>query len=366
MTRFLALSLALGSAGCAFGNEAVVRVYHGREEPGRYVSHHAYAAYAEGTLLEARGDLRGAASAYDRALAQDDASVEVWTRLGSLRCQLGQADADQAFDRALDIDSGYEPAWRERARCALGRGKLEQAQRAAQKAFDIDPDNERTTLLLAELMERQGHPDQALIWLDAWVTRDPTSTAGYTALFALAKRRGDSVRQSRAEAALELLAKVRGVPESERRITALERLDSALRRGDLTQARREAPAAQASAASVALRAAALGRLELARTQARWALDADPRSADGWIAWITAAAPSLDSGAIRAPAFTDPQLGTPSPLGVRLLADLLLRKVGVIAAQAWLQAHQPLPPPADALERDVEARLEPIRALLNNR
>jgi tetratricopeptide (TPR) repeat protein len=360
MTRLPAFALALAATGCAFGNESVTRVYHGHEEPGRYVSHYAYAAYAEGTLREARGDLRGAASAYDRALAQDDASVEVWTRLGSLRCQLGQTDADQAFDRALELDRRYEPAWRERARCALGRGDIERAEHAAQRAFELDPDNERTTLLLAELMERQGHPDQALIWLDAWVTRDPTSTAGYTALFALAKRRGDSVRRIRAESALELLSSVRGVPESERRTQALERLDGALRRGDLFEARREAPAAQASAATIALRAAALGRLGLARTQARWVLDADPRNADGWIAWA-AAATSSETEAPPTPSARAPQpAGTASPLGVRLLADLLLRRVGANAARAWLSAHQPLPPPADALEREVEARLASVQ------
>jgi Tfp pilus assembly protein PilF len=366
VTRLAALALALWSAGCAFGSDSVVRVYHGREEPGRYVSHHAYAAYSEGALLEARGDLRGAASAYDRALAQDEASVEVWTRLGSLRCQLGQPDADEAFERALEIDPHYEPAWRERARCALRRGKLDQAERAAQRAFGIDPDNERTTLLLAELLERLGQPDQALLWLDAWVTRDPTSTAGHTALFELAKRRGDSVRRDRAERALELLAGVRGAPESERRAAALARLDDALRRGDLGEARRQAPAARASASMVALRAAALGRFELARTQARWALDADPRSADAWIAWAAAAMPSVQTEAPRSPGPTERDAGTPSPLAVRLLADLLLRRVGASAAEAWLLAHQPLPPPADALEREVETRLEPLRASLQDR
>ena len=147
--RFFALGVSCWLGGCAFGSDSVVRVYHGREEPGRYVSHHAYAAFAHAALLEARGDLRGAASAYDRALAQDTQSAEIWTRLGSLRCQLGEPDAAVAFDRAIEIDLRYEPAWRERARCALRKGKLDDALKAAETAFQLDPNTELTTLLWA-------------------------------------------------------------------------------------------------------------------------------------------------------------------------------------------------------------------------
>jgi hypothetical protein len=117
---------------------------------------------------------------------------------------------------------------------------------------------------------------------------------------------------------------------------------------------------------VALRAAALGRFELARNQARWVLAANPRSADGWIAWAVSATPDAATEAPRAVGPSERDTGAPSPLGVRLLADVLLRRVGASAAQAWLSAQQPLPAPADALEREVDARLEPLRRSVQGR
>lgn len=362
MTTFRALLLgfACWSGGCGFGSESVVRVYHGREEPGRYVSHLAYAAFAQGALLEARGDLRGAASAYDRALAEDTESAEIWTRLGSLRCQLGEPDAEVAFDRATNIDLRYEPAWRERARCALRRGKLDEAQRAAETAFQLDPNNELTTLLLAELYERLGRPQEALRWLDAWITRDPASTAGYTALEALAAKHKDSLRQSRAARGLELLAAHRGTLDRDPKAAARDRLDRALIRGDLAEARNHATLAQVPAPALALRAAALGSFTAARAQAKWVLAADSRSADGWIAWFVAADPARLEKTPGATSLARLDAGAPSPFGVRVLADFLLMRVGPPAARAWLEAYSPLPAADDQLERALEARLSAIR------
>jgi len=55
-----------------------------------------------------------------------------------------------------------------------------------------------------------------------------------------------------------------------------------------------------------------------------------------------------------------EAGTPSSLGVRVLADFLLRRIGPPAAKAWLEAHSPLPEASDPLERAVEAGLAEIR------
>jgi tetratricopeptide (TPR) repeat protein len=358
--RVLVLGLSCWSWGCAFGSGSVVRVYHGREEPGRYVSHHAYAAFAQGALLEARGDLRGAQSAYDRALAQDTQSAEIWTRLGSLRCQLGQPDAGFAFDRAIEIDLRYEPAWRERARCELRTGKLDDALEAAETAFQLDPNNELTTLLLAELYERLGRTEEAMRWLEAWVTRDPASTAGYTALEAMAARHRDSLRQSRAARGLALLAAHRGTLDRDPKAAARERLDRALILGDIAEARHQATVARVTPPALALRAAALGSFAIARAQAEWVLAADTRSADAWIAWSVSMEPDVRERPPGTTGFARLEAGAPSPFGVRVLADFLLRRTGAPAAKAWIDSQPPLPPPSDPLERELEARLSEIR------
>ena len=358
--RALILGLSWWSAGCAFGSDSVVRVYHGREEAGRYVSHHAYAAFAQGALLEARGDLRGAASAYDRALAQDAQSAEIWTRLGSLRCQLGEADASIAFDRAINLDLHYEPAWRERARCALRRGKHDEAREAAETAFQLDPNNELTTLLLAEVYERLGRSEDAMRWLEAWITRDPASTAAYTALEAIAARHKDSLRRIRAARGLTRLTAHRGALDGAQEAAARARLDRALILGDLADARNHAVPARVTPPALALRAAALGSFAVARAQAEWVLAADPRSADGWIAWFVATDPALHATAPGSGSLARLDAGAPSSLGVRVLADFLLRRIGAAAARAFIEANPALPEPTDPLERAVEARLSEIR------
>jgi tetratricopeptide (TPR) repeat protein len=358
--RALVLGMACWSAGCGFGSGSVTRVYHGREEPGRYVSHQAYAAFAQGALLEARGDLRGAATAYNRALAEDTQSAEIWTRLGSLRCQLGEADAEAAFARATELDLRYEPAWRERARCALRRNKLDEALRAAETAFQLDPDNELTTLLLAELYERLGRTADAFRWLEAWVTRDPASTAGYTALQALATRHNDSLRESRAARGLEFLGKHRGTRDGDPQTLARDRLDRALILGDLAEARRHAAEARVTAPALALRAAALGSFAAAHAQAEWVLAADSRNADAWIAWFVSTDGDSRGKTPGATSLNRLEAATPSPFGVRVLADFLMRRIGAHAAKAWLDAQPPLPATGDSLEQAVEARLSEIR------
>lgn len=333
--------LPLALSGCMFGPPPVTRVVGGRELVGRYISPKAYASYAEGAYLEAKGDRQQAERKYREALAEDPDSAAIWTRLGALGCQRSQADADRAFGRARAIDASYAPLWRETARCELSHGQTDAALASGKKAFALDPDDEQTTVLLAELFARRGQRDTALRWLDALVLRDPDSLAGWRALLSTAHAAGDHEQELRAARALIELAPGQRTA-LRRRYPALHLLaaaDRALLSGDMKEARQRALAAHLTLGDLAVQAARLGLPKTAASLADTVLRADPDDANAWIARLVAADLTGDQAAFDSALDA---LGhspvTPRPAAARLLGALLERRAGKDAAHRWLSAY----------------------------
>lgn len=337
--------LPLFLAGCIFGPAPVVRVVGGHEMVGRYISPEAYASYAEGAYLEAKGQPQEAEQAYRRALADDPDSAAIWTRLGALACPHSAADAARSFARARGIDASYAPLWREQGSCDLSHGKLDAALAEANKAFALDPDDEPTTLLLAQLFQKRGQQKTALTWLEALVARDPTSIPGWRALLSAAHRAKNHQQElGAARALIRLSPNARG--ELERRYPELApqaSMDRALLSGDIAAARQRALAAHLTLGDLAVRAAELGLVSAAKKVADEVLRADPEDANAWVARLVAADLSGDQAAFDT-ALT--MLGkspvTPRPAAARLLGALLERRAGKAAARSWLGAYG-LPP-----------------------
>lgn len=176
---------AIAWAGCA-SDPRVVRVYDGKLVEGRYVTPDGYAAYLRAVLAEESGDLKGALSQLQMAVAEDDDDAEVWARVGEVRCKASPNDkeADDAFARALKADPGYAGALAAKGRCALLRGKHEEAAELAKRGLAADPGNVTLDALLvradarrpnAQLRERAialtvAHAERAAAWdaLVAW------------------------------------------------------------------------------------------------------------------------------------------------------------------------------------------------------
>ena len=328
----------LGLAACS--SYSVVRVVDGQEIPGRFVSHQAYTEYARGALLEARGDLEAASSAYGRALASDARSVELWTRLGALRCRLKRGDAEQAFRRAAELDEEYAPLWRERAQCHLLSGKRDDALAAALRAAELDPNQPATTLLVASLYERRNQLSGAWRWLDALVLRQPTSVVVQQAKLDLAVRHSDTAR---ARQAADVLRRLRDeAPHSDALEAELRQsIGAALAEEDLPKARDLARRLLMPPGELALVAVTLGKPQLALVQAEWVLRAAPDDGDAWVAALCAA--DLLQNSQRFVQFLRLAPSGPvalGPLGAQLFTELLRRKVGDDAARAWLAGNGP--------------------------
>ena len=349
-------------AGCS--EIGVVRVMEGREVEGRFINERAYALYAAGADAEVRGDMDGALRAYGAAAEEDQKSPEIWTRIGALRCQRDPDGAREAFDRAAGYDAEYEPLWREQARCALGRGKLEEALLAASRAVELDPDRDETVILQASVLEHLKRPEDARRALDALIARHPRSAEAWKARYAFARRTGDVVASEEAARRVRELAPslADDMEKSVAPLSALGEIDAALARGELPLARRRARSAHMTAGELAVRAAALGRADLARDEAGVVLAADPTDANARVALAVAADLARDEAALAAamsglPAPDDRSLVPPSPLARLLLAELLDRRVGAAAAQAWLGAAQKgSPADADPLLARIERRV----------
>lgn len=336
----------LALAGCVFGPPPVARVVAGREHVGRYIPPEAYASYAEGAYLEAHDKPRQAEHAYRDALAEDPDSAEIWTRLGALACRRAPKQAARAFAHARSIDASYAPLWREQAQCDLSHDRASAALTAARKAFHLDPDDEKTSVIMAELFTRQGDADAALRWLEALVTRDPTSLPGWRALLATARDAGNRQQELRAARALIARAPAERADLEKRypQLAPSGSVDDALLSGQIKKARRRALSAHLPLGDLAVRAARLGLGGTAAELADEVLHADPDDANAWVARLVAADLSGDNAAFNsALASLGKSPVTPRPPAARLLAQLLQRRAGRVAAEHWRNAYGlPLP------------------------
>jgi tetratricopeptide (TPR) repeat protein len=354
--------MALAAAGCA--SPTVVRVVDGSAIEGRFISPRAYALYAIAADAEARGSLDEALAAYSAAEGDDPESADIWTRIGALRCQLkgGSGDPGEAFERAIALDAGFEPAWREWARCAAAAGELTQALARVDQAVALDPDRDEGMLLRAEIKERLKRTDEARRELRALTIQRPRSVDAWRALYGLELRAGDAERAAAAARRARELAPRHGDGMEEKlpSLRPLAELDAALGRGDLRGARRLALEARLPPAELSVRAAALGRAREARDQAELVLGADPSSASARVALAMAADLAGDAAALAqawaaAPGPREASV-PPSRLARLLLAELLDRRVGREAARIWLGALPDAAGVGDELEARVARRV----------
>ena len=274
---------------CAEGSSGVTRMADGVRYQGRFVNPEAYAAYLLGVEREARGDYKGALSAYQEAHAEDPDSPEVWARIGAIRCALSPAEAGpaagrSAFERGLEIDPEYFGNYFERARCAERAHDLDAALSDANAAVQSRPQDEPANLLVARLLQAQGHSAEARAWLEGFQSYQAASPGLMRALD-VARHAATSNARRPSNAKLE---------------TPFD----------------------------ALR---VGSVERARQQAQTELDADPSNSDAWIAALVACDELRDDacfeqvlGSLRSPSLT------PSATALAYLRELLLRRTGASA------------------------------------
>lgn len=323
------VGLSLTAIGCFRGPSTVVRVVDGKRIVGPFVNERAYASYLQASTLEAEGNLREALSLYRRALRHDAKSADIWTKIGSLECALGESPW-ASFERALALDSRYEAAWTSLARCHSMREEYEEAAPAARMAVFVEPANLDNLLLLAEALERVGKVEEAGRWLDELAIARPLSLEAHRARLDFAIRAGDSVRKEASARRLAELAPDMSKSLAERvpSLSPLARIDEALLRHDLEGARRLSLEARMGKGLLALRAVSLGRLSEGREQAELALAADPSDSDARVALAMVAELKHDDDALGEALSNLPnEAASLSELGRQLLGELVRMRAG---------------------------------------
>lgn len=341
MLALVVLLATCPALGCQLvAAERVTRGFDGRLIEGVSVSEEAYEAYVRGAVAEGRRDYGAAEMAFEQAARFAPDTPDPWVRLGAARCARTPLSPGvaAAFAQALELDEAFAPAYAERARCALGRGKLADAERDAQQAIELAPTDATAGLLYVDVVARRGDRAKALRWLSNLAQRHPDERPLFEKMLELARPAGDAPRAAWAERELARLIPASPTVAARPPPGGLESLDAALRQGDLEAARARALEKRLPASAVAVRAVALGAYEAGARQARLVLGADPDNADARVAALVSADALGDETGFRSLLAAGPtRPGRPSPLASLVLAELLRRRSETAAAEAVLEA-----------------------------
>lgn len=179
--------VAVAAAGC--GSEAR-SAGPPREDPRRADVVRFWERFGRATSLRMRGDLAGAARAYEEALALDARHEDALYYLGQCRRELGEhAQAREAFARLVETNASSA-----RGHLALGALlaspdpaeplELETAERHLRRAHEINAEETGPMLRLGEILIVRGRAAEARHWLEAAARTNPKSVeaaflAGY-------------------------------------------------------------------------------------------------------------------------------------------------------------------------------------------
>lgn len=332
---------SLWVAGCG-ATQGTQRVFAGQTVAGPYIEPQAYAAYAEGSYLEARGDWTGAERAYQRALARDRDSPGIWTRLGVIACRRNLELALEHF-QTDGVSKAYAPAWAERARCLREHRDALGALDSARRAVLLDPDNAVANLLIADVYSAQAQPSRASAWLFAWLLRDPSAASHWRSVL----ERGIALKDRELEGLARAEVNRQRAPDARDdaftgaapEVTASADLEAALRSGDVSLARINAGERGISMRGLALLAIANGQPSVALAQAELLLAAAPNDGNALVAALFASALLGDAAKLATLLRHDHRVALPEAELAEQMADLLRWYAGDAAAGEWQLAYE---------------------------
>lgn len=334
-------ALSLWVAGCG-STQGTQRVFAGQTVAGPYIEPQAYAAYAEGSYLEARGDWAGAERAYQRALARDPDSPGVWTRLGVIACRRDLEGALEQF-QTDGVSKAYAPAWAERARCQREHGDALGALDSARRAILLDPDNAGANLLIADVYNAQDQPSRASAWLFAWMLRDPAAASHWRAVLQrgvlLKDRELEDLAQAQVSQRRETGPHDGSFDTATSEAAAWPDVAAALRTGDVSLARIKAGERGISMRALALLAIANGQPSVGLAQAELLLAAAPSDGNALVAALFASALLGDAAKFAALLRHEKRISLPEAELAEQMADLLRWYAGDAAAEKWLLAYE---------------------------
>ncbi|MCI5146731.1 MAG: tetratricopeptide repeat protein, partial [Candidatus Electrothrix sp. AR3] len=115
-----------------------------------------------GTLMREQKRFEEAEQAYRRAIEIDSDYVYSWHGLGTLmREQKRFGEAEQAYRRAIEIDSGDVYSWNNLGTLMRKQKRFNEAEQAYKRAIEIDPDKVYSWFVFGTFMIEQKRFDEA-------------------------------------------------------------------------------------------------------------------------------------------------------------------------------------------------------------
>ena len=128
-------------AQTAQGSNLAAGISRLRSEIGQHDPFEAGFYFELGSALDERGDLKEAATWFERATGKEPAFVLAWIRLGSVLSRAGEhSRSEAALQRAAALDSGDPRIPKERGMNFARQGLFDKAAEACRSGIALDPD----------------------------------------------------------------------------------------------------------------------------------------------------------------------------------------------------------------------------------
>ena len=132
--------------------------------------------FERGLRAEEEGCFQEAVYAYERALALEGATAEIWFNLGNVHFVLDcKPAAAQAFAAALELEPDYVEAWNNLANVHSELGHHAEALKAYARALALAPDYADAHYNCAETLAAIGDKEGARRHWQAYLLQDPSS-----------------------------------------------------------------------------------------------------------------------------------------------------------------------------------------------
>ena len=128
---------------------------------------------------------------------QDSQDVQAWLMMAQCHVSLGRiSDAQRAAERAAELDAENNIAQTTLAYILIDQKRWSQARRVLATAFENDPDDVVTLCLLGQVMEANGAPERAVQYYKRAIIaapNDPLAVHSYENLRKMLKDRGRGI-----------------------------------------------------------------------------------------------------------------------------------------------------------------------------
>lgn len=118
---------------------------------------HPLAIFEFATALAVTGQYHAAVTMFDVLVDNEFCSAEIWNNRGECLAKLDRVEESlESFDRSIEFDEQYSPAWFGKARVLANAERIDEAQPVAQRYYDLIDETSRQDPAIQALLQLCG------------------------------------------------------------------------------------------------------------------------------------------------------------------------------------------------------------------